>query len=115
MLSGIVSQYDSRHLERIKREMEENETYEIVKVQGARFQSIMANHPEIKEIDYLSIDVEGGEMSILKAIDFNAIPINLIGIEDSYPDSSGIDDFLMQKGYRKICMLGCDSFFEKVR
>ncbi|HFS5119891.1 TPA: FkbM family methyltransferase [Campylobacter jejuni] len=113
MLSGIVSEYSQEHLERIYREIEEcNGSYEIIKLQGAKFSTIMKNFPEVREIDYLSIDVEGGEMAILKSIDFDQHKILVIGIEDNYPETSGIEKFLCEKGYKKIARLGCDSFFE---
>ena len=86
----------------------------IIKMQGARFDTIMKNHPDFSRIDYLSIDVEGGEMKILQAIDFSHYDIRLIGIEDNYPDSSGIAAHLIKCGYREIARLGCDRFFEKI-
>ena len=115
MLSGILEAYDERHLAWIDRELAANGGQKkVIKCKAARFETIMQNHPEIGRIDYLSIDVEGGEMKILGAIDFSRFDIRLIGIEDAYPDSSGIREFLAQKGYREIAALGCDRFFEKV-
>lgn len=116
MLSGIVSEYNEEHLKRIHREIKEcGGSYEIVKMQGARFDTIMAKHSDIDEIDYLSIDVEGGEMKILKAIDFSKYKINLLGIEDNYPKTSGISEYLASKGYKEIARLGCDRMFKRVR
>ena len=111
MLSGIVDEYDERHLERIKREIKEyGGSYEIVKIQGAKFDTIMRNQP--RRIDYLSIDIEGGEMKVLESIDFNKYDIRLIGVERNY-DSLGVANLLEQKGYVKIMQLGCDEFYEK--
>jgi len=112
MLSGIVSEYDKRHLERIKREVRDNGgECRIVSMQGARFDSIMADLG-VSVIDYLSIDVEGGEMKILESIDFSAFEITLIGIENNYGDSS-IADLLSRYGYKKIVNLGCDEFYAR--
>lgn len=112
MLSGILSQYDKRHLARIKREVAENggET-RIVSVQGARFDTIMRKVGR-KRIDYLSIDVEGGEMKVLQSIDFATFDIALIGIENNYNDFN-ITRFLREHGYRLIFVLGCDEFYAK--
>lgn len=114
MLSGIVSEYDPRHVERIKAEIARSGgSYKIVKMQGAKFTTILKNHPTIHTIDYLSIDVEGGEMKILESIDFSSIKVTLLGIEDNYPDNSGIGEYLMQVGFREIARMGCDRFFER--
>ncbi len=113
MLSGIVDEYDKRHLERIQKEIEEfGGSYEIVKISGARFDTIMKD--KTNNIDYLSIDVEGGEIKILESIDFNKYNIQLIGIENNYK-TSDIPDFLITRGYRHIIDLGCDEFYEKIR
>ena len=114
MLSGIVSEYDPRHVERIKAEIAHSGgSYKIVKMQGAKFTTILKNHPTIHTIDYLSIDVENGEMKVLESIDFSRIKITLLGIEDAYPDTSGLSEYLMQVGFREIARMGCDRFFER--
>ena len=111
MLSGIVDEYDKRHLERIQREIKEyGGSYEIVKMQGARFDTIMCNQP--RKIDYLSIDIEGGEMKVLESIDFKKYDIRLIGVERNY-NSPDVANLLEQKGYVRIMRLGCDEFYEK--
>ena len=53
-------------------------------------------------------------MSILASIDFSRYNINLIGIEDNYPQDAGIYEFLTVRGFREIIQLGCDRFFEKI-
>lgn len=111
MLSGILDKYDQRHLERIKREVKQfGGSIEIKTIQGLRFDTIMKHHQ--KHIDYLSIDIEGGEMSVLQTIDFNAYDITLIGIENNYKNRE-ISIFLRNKGYKKIIQLGCDEFYLK--
>ncbi len=98
MLSGIVEEYDKRHLERVYKEIQEyGGSYEIIKIKGARFDTIM--NDKSKNIDYLSIDIEGGEMKILQSIDFNKYNIQLIGIENNY-QTNDISNFLKQKGYK---------------
>ncbi|STQ86527.1 FkbM family methyltransferase [Helicobacter muridarum] len=111
MLSGIVSEYDKRHLERIDREVAEcGGSYQIIKMQGARFSTIMKEQQ--KKIDYISIDVEGGEMKILESIDFDSYDIRLIGIENNY-NTDDIYNFLKVRGYKKILKLGADDFYIK--
>jgi FkbM family methyltransferase len=40
-------------------------------------------------IDYMSIDVEGHEIQVLKGIDFNEVKINVLTIENNFGGSSG--------------------------
>lgn len=115
MLSGIVNNYHPLHLERIKREVAASGgSYEIHTMQGMRLDSLLARHTEFCHIDYLSIDVEGAEMSVLKSIDFDKVSIQLIGLEHNYK-SLEFKRFLEKKGYRRCMVLGCDEFWERVR
>ncbi|RUA05749.1 MAG: hypothetical protein DSY43_03880 [Gammaproteobacteria bacterium] len=54
-------------------------------IQTKIFKVIMAKE-EIVHIDYLSLDVEGHEMNILKGIDFNKVRINVLTIENNSID-----------------------------
>lgn len=38
----------------------------------------------IKQIDFLSVDTEGGELEILKSIDFSRFPTKVISVENNY-------------------------------
>ena len=100
MLSGIVSNYDPRHVDRINREAEQlNATKTILKVPTRRLDSLFREH-NLQRIHYLSVDVEGSEFQVLKSIDFNAIYIDVIGFENNYPDkTTEIVDYLRGRGY----------------
>lgn len=65
----------------------------------------------IKKIDFLSIDVEGAELSVLKGVDFEKCLITLILIET--PKESEAFKFLKTKGYAHIIDLGVNHFFKK--
>ncbi|KAB7887412.1 hypothetical protein GBG19_10665 [Poseidonibacter ostreae] len=39
-------------------------------------------------IDYLSLDVEGHELNVLKGIDFNNVRINVLTIENNPPSNN---------------------------
>lgn len=112
MLSGIINNYHPLHLERIKREVAKSGgSYEILTIQAMRLDTLLAQHPNFKHIDYLSIDVEGAEMSVLKSINFEKTPIRLISVENNYK-SREIHKFLRQHGYKQCFILGCDEFWE---
>jgi len=100
MLSGIVENYDTRHINRIDAEIKQlggNRT--IIEMEGVTITSVCNEIGEYK-FDFMSLDVEGGELEVLKGIDFNKIKIDVIVIENNYPDSFGdIKKLLFDKGY----------------
>jgi FkbM family methyltransferase len=65
----------------------------------------------ITKIDFLSIDVEGAELSVLKGIDFDETNIELILVE-SEEDSQTIS-YLKEMNYNQIVNLGGNHFFKK--
>lgn len=87
MLSGIKESYDNRHLNRLNHE---NNIYssntEIIKINTTKLETIFDKY-NIKNINYLSIDVEGGEFEVIKSINFDKIFIDVIGFECNYDDS----------------------------
>lgn len=112
MLSGLVEKYDSQHVERIENELKENGgSKKVVRVECFRLMDLL-KHFAIKHIDYISIDTEGGELSILKSIDYDSVEISIIGVENNY-DSSDINDFLISKGYIFVTRLGCDEIYKR--
>ena len=60
---------------------------------------IKCNAPRF--IDYLSLDTEGSEYEILKALDFDKYTIGLIDVEHNFvePRRSQIKELLISKGY----------------
>lgn len=73
--------------------------------------SEIINDAGVTKIDFLSIDVEGAELSVLKGIDFENTDIQLILIE-STEDSETIS-YLKEKKYNHIINLGNNHFFKR--
>jgi hypothetical protein len=67
------------------------------------------NLPE--KIDYISLDVEGAEMTILKTINFDKYSINIMTIEVNN-SANEIDDFMTNNGFEKISSMGCDYIYK---
>lgn len=108
-LSGIAENYHQSHSDWIKRENQSRGlAQETIKVESRKFSDIVT----YKQIDYVSIDVEGSEMSVLESIDFNKHDIKLLGVENNYNEPH-IYDFLATKGYRPVFKIAIDVFFEK--
>jgi FkbM family methyltransferase len=98
MLSGLINKYDKRHLERIHRELAAYGcSYEIIKVKCYNINEILEKN-NIKHINFLSLDTEGGEFKILKSIDFSKYKIDIISVEDNYRDPRFIP-FLKKHGF----------------
>lgn len=86
MLSGIIKKYHPRHLRRIEREKLKFENKaEKISVNCYSLQTLL-NRRNIKEVDILSIDTEGGEFDIINKFDFKKIYINAVVIENPYSD-----------------------------
>lgn len=82
-------------------------------VQTATFDEVMKNHPNTTHIDFLSLDVEGGELEVLKGIDFDKFSFSLMSIEHNHikQQKREITDFLASKGYRVLMDNAWDFFF----
>ena len=65
-----------------------------------------------KEIDFISIDTENTELSVLKGINFSVYNIKLLVIENNY-DEPFCEDYLKQFGYKKIHRIAVNDFFMK--
>ncbi len=121
VLSGIMEYYNPQHLERINRELamyssypEGHEYYskkEEIPMKSIRLESLFDKY-EMKEIDLISIDVEGAELQVLHSIDFNKVDIKVFLIENNY----GLEKetkFLESKGYKLLGNIQWDSVFVK--
>lgn len=110
MLSGIKNHYDPRHSQRLQREIQSNGgSTQIINVPTKKLSTIFKEN-NIKNVNYLSIDVEGGEFPVIKSIDFDNVFIDVIGFENNYSDTvtTNIINYLSEKGYKTTSYRGCD-------
>jgi len=109
-LSGLYEAYDSRHIERIKKEgdLVISKEIEVKKL------STLMNELNINHIDYLSIDVEGAELQVLKGIDFGKCLIDVMSIEDNgYSNANSIIELLATHKFDYITKVCADMIFKK--
>jgi len=111
MLSGLKSSYEPRHMNRL---LSDNVTYggstDIIIVKTRTAEDVCDEY-NINYINYLSIDVEGGEFDVIKSINFDKVFIDVIGFENNYPDVSvPILEYLESKHYVCIDRSGLDIF-----
>lgn len=84
-----------------------------IKVRTARLDDILAGYG-ITDIDFLTIDVEGHEISALAGMSFTEISPRIVIIEDN---SNGEDDqvkkFMEAVAYRRFKKTGCNDWYAK--
>ena len=67
--------------------------------------------PKNTDIDYLSIDIEGGEMDLLNSINFNDNDIKVISVENNIPAEQNFKDFFNSKNFVYFDRVGQDEIF----
>lgn len=76
--------------------------HKIYDVPTLSLKDLLDKHSAPKHIDFLSIDVEGGEMEILEGFDFHSYSFSMIAIEHGWTDSEGkMDEILNRNGYTR--------------
>lgn len=114
MLSGLTEKYHQKHLRRIDNEIEEfSGEKNYIQVPCYVLEDIVKKHG-LDKIDYLNIDIEGGEFDVLKSINFNNIDIDIIGIENNYKEDK-IKNYLHHYGYNLIAIVGSDELYKRVQ
>lgn len=112
MLSGLLNKYDPRHKALIDSiALPWGDKHEILQVKCIPLMDILKEH-NITHVDYLSVDTEGGELDILKAIDFDKVDIDVIDVENNY-NSEEFKVFLHEKGYIFLTRLHADEIYLK--
>ena len=105
MLSGLSNQMTEAHKKRIEKVKTEK-----IYVKTLTFDGLMNNYPERQYVDFMSIDVEGGEMGILKTIDFKKYKFGLITVENNEKNKK-LAGFMDEQGYEIYLDLGIDIMF----
>jgi FkbM family methyltransferase len=110
MLSGVLSEYDPRHLNRVDVELNEfGGTKSVIRVPMRHLHALLHEHG-IGHVDYLSIDTEGSELLILRSTILSAIGNPCITVENNYDDPC-IDAVLRNQGYRLHTTIAWDRFY----
>ena len=70
--------------------------------------SVLRKHAAPRQIDYLSLDVEGFEYEILRSFPFDEFEFGCLGIERP---PSELHELLLGRGYRPVSKVGEDIFY----
>jgi FkbM family methyltransferase len=105
-LSGFSECITDEH----KKIISESSGVERINITTKTFGDIMKNYPDIETIDFMSLDVEGYELNILKSIDFKAYKFRFITVEENGHENE-INALMTKNGYRYFMRAGCDLMF----
>ena len=85
---------------------------EYIEVDTITFDELMSNYKNINHIDFMSLDIEGGELDVLRSIDFDKYSFGLITVEynENYNE---ILELMNSKGYKKLMDNHWDLIFIK--
>ncbi|WP_269584166.1 FkbM family methyltransferase [Roseibium sp. Sym1] len=106
-MSGLETSYDQEMLEVVRRHPEHSEQQVRVEV---RTIGELLRDAGIERIDYVSLDVEGGERAVLEAFPFESVPVTAWSIENN-TGNPDIARFMAGKGYAVTEFIGTDEIY----
>lgn len=111
MLSGLIDEMDPRHIARIEADIAEwGGSKQIVTVPVRRLDEIL-DDCGIDSIDLMSLDVEGGELSVLRSLDLARTPVLALAVENGAADDSVARYLAEQTGLRRILRIDVDDIY----
>lgn len=110
---NVLKEHSShKHIDRMKKTNIEEEL-KTIEIDSITFDDLMSkNYPDVKHIDFLSIDIEGGELIVLETIDFNKYSFGLITVENNFEEGVLVN-FMNERGYKVLIDIGLDILFIK--
>jgi FkbM family methyltransferase len=108
-MSGFLDSYEPDLLMRVRGDKRHEEVVHTLKTKTLN--SILAEQ-NITQVDFLSLDVEGGEMGVLQNFDFKAVDVNIWTIENNTQDTA-IPELMRDNGFDLVEFAGVDDIFRK--
>ena len=105
-MSGINDNFYQRNMKIITKN--ERSKTQSINLKTITFEQAV---PKNTDIDYLSIDIEGGEMDLLNSINFNDNDIKVISLENNIPAEQNFKDFFDSKNFVYFDRVGQDEIF----
>lgn len=106
-MSGLTASYDAGLREKV--EADPRHKGELIRVKTKTLATILDQH-FLREIDYISLDVEGGEMSILSSFPFETYKVRAWTVENN-TGRKDIPALMRDKGYARVEALGVDDVY----
>lgn len=112
-LNGILDKFDPRHFKKHQYASRlKKGSSKIITVECVVLTDILEKY-DVTDIDFISLDTEGGELEILKSIDYERFNIDVLCVENIYHDES-MRSFLASKGYELVAHVHRDDFYKKI-
>ena len=108
-MSGLAETYDEKLLKTVRGNKRHQET--VTKVQTKTLSSIL-EYAEIPHPDFVSLDIEGGEIACLESFPFKDHDVKVWAIENN-TGTSEIKDIMNENGYDLIEFCGPDELYFK--
>jgi len=108
-MSGLVGSYDKNLLGTVRADKRHKET--IVKVKTMTLTDIL-HQMDLVDPDFISLDIEGGELDCLKSFPFDKHDVKIWSIENN-TGTSEIKKIMESKGYDLIEFCGPDEMYFK--
>lgn len=106
-MSGLTASYDGELRQQV--EQDPRHKGELIKVKTKPLPQILGEH-FLKEIDFISLDVEGGEMAVLSTFPFETHKVRAWTIENN-TGGTEIPALMKDKGYTRVEALGVDDIY----
>lgn len=106
-MSGLTASYDSRLREQV--EADPRHKGNLIQVKTKPLAAILDQH-FLRNIDYISLDVEGGEMSVLENFPFDLYRVHAWTVENNTNDAE-VPKLMQSKGYQRVEALGVDDIY----
>lgn len=110
-MSGLVDAYDPEMLDRVRADPRHKETLIEVETRGI---GDILNEAGLTAVDFISLDIEGGELAALNAFDFDAYPVAAWAIENNTAGPE-IAELMRSKGYQLVEFCGPDEIYARPR
>ena len=103
---------EATHEARTRKELSEyGGDAELISVQGHTLDSVLRRF-SLHTVDYLSLDIEGGEYEVLRSIDFSKTRITSLTVENNY-SKANIRQLMKDNGYIFLFRYAVDDFYVK--
>ena len=106
-MSGRVDTYDPGILERLRANPRHRES---VTMRPSRTLPDILSELEISHIDYLSLDIEGSELEVLRSFPFDRFSVLALSIEN-HSGTQEIHEIMTAAGFRLVEFLGYDEIY----
>lgn len=110
-MSGLIETYDEAMLDRVRADSRHAER--VTKV-PTRTLSAILKEADIMHPDFVSLDIEGGEIEVLRKFPFDKHTVGAWSIENNTADPA-LPKFMREKGYELIDFCGPDEIYFKTR